>query len=209
MILSRLSTVAIAALLSISSPASAADSSLLQLQQGRRHLKPKTNIANQVKNDKAQGRKSKFTINAKKAGGSPGQMKKFNVKLVDNAVAPGAKVITNTGETRVVTDNEIDDILVTEPDDDKKTIGLIGVNTKNGKSHGIIVNNKPEKNVIISQNDGDDVSLMHIYDMHTLILILLSTNTITITNTSYVPSLPFSLQIVYNLLSSSSTGICI
>ena len=158
MILSRLSTVAIAALLSISAPASAADSSLQLQQTGRRHLKPKHNIAQQVKNDKAQGRKSKFTITARKAGGSPGQTKKFNVQLADNAVQAGAKVITNTGETHVITEGEINDILVTEADDDK-TIGLIGVNTKNGKTHGIIVNNKPEKNVIISQNDGDDVSL--------------------------------------------------
>ena len=154
---SRLSAVAIAALLSISSPASAADSSL-QLQSGRRHLKPNNNIANQVKNDKAQGRKSKFTITAKKAGGSPGQTKKFNVHLVDNAVAPGATVITNTGETHVVTEDEINDILVAD-EDDHKTIGLIGVNTKNGKTHGIIVDNSPEANVIISQDDKAEVSL--------------------------------------------------
>ena len=154
MILQRLPAVAIAALLSISSPASAADSSLQLQQTGRRHLKSNKNIAQQIKDDKAKGIKSKLTIEAKKAGGSPGQTSSFKVHLVDNAVAPGAKVITNTGETHVVGVDEIDDMLVTDDD----SIGLIAVK-KNGKTHGIIVDNSPEANVIISQNDDEDVSL--------------------------------------------------
>ena len=154
MILQRLSAVAIAALLSISSPASAADSSLQLQTTGRRHLKSNKNIAQQIKDDKAKGIKSKLTIEAKKAGGPPGQTSSFKVHLVDNAVQPGAKVITNTGETHVVGVDEIDDMLVTDDD----SIGLIAVK-KNGKTHGIIVNNKPEANTIISQDDKAEVSL--------------------------------------------------
>ena len=154
MILSRLSAVAIAALLSISSSASAADSSLQLQTTGRRHLKSNKNIAQQIKDDKAKGIKSKLTIEAKKAGGPPGQMSSFKVHLVDNAVQPGATVITNTGETHVVGVDEIDDMLVTDDD----SIGLIAVK-KNGKTHGIIVNNKPEANTIISQDDKAEVSL--------------------------------------------------
>jgi len=154
MILQKLSAVAIAALLSISSPASAVDSSLQLQTTGRRHLKSNKNIAQQIKDDKAKGIKSKLTIEAKKAGGPPGQTSSFKVHLVDNAVQVGAKVITNTGETHVVGVDEIDDMLVTDDD----SIGLIAVK-KNGKTHGIIVNNKPEANTIISQDDKAEVSL--------------------------------------------------
>ena len=45
-------------------------------------------------------------------------------------------------------------MLVTDDD----SIGLIAVK-KNGKTHGIIVNNKPEANTIISQDDKAEVSL--------------------------------------------------
>ena len=162
-----LQSVAIAALLSISSSASAIDSSLQLQQTGRRHLKPNKNIAQQIKDDKAKGIKSKLTIEAKKAGGSPGQTSSFKVHLVDNAVQVGAKVITNTGETHVVGVDEIDDMLVT---DDAETIGLIAVK-KNGKTHGIIVDNSPEANVIISQDDKAEVSLflnLCIWCAHTL-----------------------------------------
>jgi len=161
MILQSRLSAAIAALLSISSSASAADSSLQLQTTGRRHLKSNKNIAQQIKDDKAKGIKSKLTIEAKKAGGSPGQTSSFKVHLVDNAVQVGAKVITNTGETHVVGVDEIDDMLVTDDD----SIGLIAVK-KNGKTHGIIVDNSPEANVIISQDDKAEVSLFFLLCAH-------------------------------------------